>query len=384
MYELIYIEVNAVCITILLYILYKSRSSSDKRAETVAFNNVVIATCAILILDIMWMLNDKKPGEFSYVLNCVINAVFLFLTGFISYLWLIFVNYKIKGSETNKKYLLLMALPLAVLAILCATSPWTKIIFYITDANAYMRGDGYLIQPIISYSYVITASVQVIRCMSREKIPQRRTELATLFSFFILPIIGSTLCILIYGLPTSWPCTTLSLLMVYINLQSYQISTDGLTELNNRRQFDKYLLGAVSDTHRAKRLFLFLMDIDDFKVINDTYGHLTGDAALVKTAKTLQEICQSKEAFLARYGGDEFALIFFCNKAFDAEGLKAGIECAFEGISDVSYKLTLSIGMAEYTPDHEALSVIAAKENLILMADAALYAAKEKKKKQKQ
>lgn len=156
-------------------------------------------------------------------------------------------------------------------------------------------------------------------------------------------------------------------------------SLDGLTEIPNRRQFDLIYAG---EWRRAVRrdyvLSVALIDIDHFKLLNDTYGHAVGDEALIKVAHTLEQMTRRAGDFVARYGGEEFALILpnsdqqgaseFCQRLADAVKALA-IPNQGSSVADV---VTLSIGVVS-CPASKADD----RMRLLQAADANLYQAKE-------
>jgi len=162
--------------------------------------------------------------------------------------------------------------------------------------------------------------------------------------------------------------------------------TDDLTGLGNRRYFDQELERLIALAHReAGCISLALVDIDHFKGINDTYGHLTGDLVLMETARRLQKNRRISDAF-CRYGGEEFAIImpFTDNDgAFAmAEKIRQRVSsepCALD-VTGTGYEipLTVSIGLAAYaahpaTRTQDKIASVALIEN----ADNALYSAKQ-------
>jgi len=85
---------------------------------------------------------------------------------------------------------------------------------------------------------------------------------------------------------------------------------DGLTGISNRRQFDQYLEISFKNSLRSgKPLSLIMADIDYFKAYNDNYGHLKGDECLIKVAKTMVSSVKRPLDLVARFGGEEFAVI---------------------------------------------------------------------------
>ena len=90
-----------------------------------------------------------------------------------------------------------------------------------------------------------------------------------------------------------------------------QISTDPLTRLNNRGQLAGYISQKSNIYHENRLTIVIMFDINDFKLVNDTYGHAEGDRALILVANALKEVTRnhSMPMFLARYGGVEFILV---------------------------------------------------------------------------
>ncbi|NCB93745.1 MAG: EAL domain-containing protein [Clostridia bacterium] len=101
--------------------------------------------------------------------------------------------------------------------------------------------------------------------------------------------------------------------MLYLNLDRIhqQLEYDDLTGVFNRRHIDKYLLTYLDSAKKRKKdLGIAMVDLDSFKILNDTHGHLAGDEALTSVAKILEtNIALSKGDFVARFGGDEFMVV---------------------------------------------------------------------------
>lgn len=162
----------------------------------------------------------------------------------------------------------------------------------------------------------------------------------------------------------------------------YKANTDVLTGLNNHRYFYDQLESIYLDEKNATNLSLIFFDIDYFKDYNDMFGHLKGDIVLKSIGSKLKEILSGEEATIARYGGDEFAVLL-PNKTKEqayviGEKIRVEIEkMYFEGQDYLSSKnLTVSIGIA-FNDDH-----INGYIDLIKRADDALYKAKFTRKNQ--
>lgn len=154
---------------------------------------------------------------------------------------------------------------------------------------------------------------------------------------------------------------------------------DALTKLSNRAAFDEYLTQSlVRFHHKPFDLSLVVIDIDDFKNINDTYGHTAGDKTLQVIANTIQKKV-SKDVFVARYGGEEFVLIYSYQKETE---LVQELNLLNKSIARLPFKfkdnkvsITLSIGATHVTREDNIHTVFE-------RADKAMYQAKAKGKNQ--
>lgn len=153
---------------------------------------------------------------------------------------------------------------------------------------------------------------------------------------------------------------------------------DGLTDLYNRRAFDDHLEWSLADVIRTgEPLSMVLLDLDDFKQINDTLGHPEGDAVLEAVAAELQASVRGND-FPARYGGEEFSVIFPRTdreaSLVVAEKFRAGIGRERPGRP----RVTASIGISTLTVDTnaEGNAVKPLAERMLVEADRALFTAK--------
>ncbi|MCS0584547.1 diguanylate cyclase [Massilia pinisoli] len=153
---------------------------------------------------------------------------------------------------------------------------------------------------------------------------------------------------------------------------------DPLTKIANRRHFDAFLEKEWQRAIRnAQPLSLVVLDVDHFKLYNDTLGHAAGDVCLQRVARTLQDHAARPTDLAARYGGEEFVLLFAETPAENAARLAEMIRTAVEAQeipnprSPTSTWLTVSVGVATIVPTQ-----LDAIDNLFVCADRAMYAAK--------
>lgn len=147
--------------------------------------------------------------------------------------------------------------------------------------------------------------------------------------------------------------------------------TDSLTELYNQRHFYARLNEEVTRAKRQRHpLSLILMDLNDFKVYNDQYGHLAGDEVLREAGEIIRSCIREAVDSGYRYGGDEFAIILIDADLDIAEEIGHRIEKAFEK----SGKVTVSLGYSKFSEEMEV-------KDLVANADKELYLQKNNFKK---
>jgi len=153
-----------------------------------------------------------------------------------------------------------------------------------------------------------------------------------------------------------------------------QATMDEMTGLANRRRFQEALGKAIAHAHRTgEPLSLVLVDVDNFKRVNDTYGHQCGDSVLRALGAILRARTRAADT-AARYGGEELAVIMpgtdAAGACISAEELRTAVAAAVVDGPDWPVTVTASFGVAEIGP------MVADGEALVAAADAALYIAK--------
>ena len=152
---------------------------------------------------------------------------------------------------------------------------------------------------------------------------------------------------------------------------------DAVTGIANRRNFDDYL---ELEWRRVRRegapLSLLMIDIDHFKLFNDTYGHPKGDECLKEVAQALRRALHRPGDLCARYGGEEFAVILPGTDAQGAAGVAESLRSSVESLgvaheASSTSVVTISVGVGTATPGDQASA-----ESLVSVADKALYDAK--------
>ena len=154
--------------------------------------------------------------------------------------------------------------------------------------------------------------------------------------------------------------------------------TDALTGLYNRRGFMTLAEQHLKIANRLKaRVFMLYADLDNLKLINDSFGHQEGDTALKETAQILRETFREAD-IVSRIGGDEFVVMPIGNSERETESVNLRLQNNLDSNNNKrnKYTLSLSIGITHYDPEHPVTL-----EELLFQGDKLMYEQKLKKKK---
>ncbi|MEA5040315.1 MAG: diguanylate cyclase [Clostridiaceae bacterium] len=344
MNKLSYIELNAFAFTFLFLCFTNIYQKSKKYLYDQKLFLVMAASNAVLlILDSLQWLMDGRPGAALRVVLIVVSVAFSAMTPVACFLWSIYADYQICRNEAHlKKLFLPMSVPLLINLILSVLSAFYGLIFVIDQNNIYHRGPLFYLMTAICYFYLFYSLVFIIH---KRKTVEHKVYVALLL-FALPPFVGGIIQALIYGVSIVWDCMTISMFIIFINIQNSQLHTDSLTGLYNRRQFDNYMQECLRDCNEGIKFGLIMADLDSFKKINDSWGHVAGDTALMEAGKILKESFR-KEDIICRYGGDEFVIALKVSGKIElskmVERLKKNID-DFNKSSELPYSINFSVG----------------------------------------
>src|SRR5690554_4692213 len=202
-----------------------------------------------------------------------------------------------KGLLRARKILLV---PNVINLITAALSPSFGPIFSVNAHNQYARGDLFFVF-IAAYVTNLLLLILITLEVGRRNNYPIAGRMAAL-SFFT--IAGTSIQLVHPAVYTTWHCVTLALLLYFLLMSEFDSSFDALTCLYNRAAFDQ----AVQQMGAGEGFSLIMLDIDDFKVINDTYGHECGDG-VIKTVAAVIRTSFDRDYTCYRIGGDEFSII---------------------------------------------------------------------------
>lgn len=372
-----YLQINIFCmiILLLLYLLliYRNRSGYT----IVIYKKVLILCFLFCFVDIIAFVFRETNFLLSSFILKFFNSFYYILPILIGDYWNSLMEAKFTNKFFEHKFIKSICNFLPFVAIfLVILNLFTGILFVIDSNNIYVRGQYFGIYAAIQFAYLLYPIYQSLKIYFTSKNIAIKSQILPFCFYALAPLIAGVIQYVFYGVSCLQVGITIAALMIFLFYQEEEISMDKLTGINNRNSFNEYIQNKFNNTNSDQIISLMFMDINDFKLINDRYGHLVGDDILVKVAATIKKTCNDfdKNLFLARYGGDEFVLVSI-NSEDELIKLKNKIN---ENVTNESkkykYKVSLSIGYVTGLKKY-----FESVEQLIRLADDDMYKNKKKK-----
>lgn len=303
-----YVIVCLICAVSLLCSVYNIRKY-NKPSKSLNYLRVsVIFAVASALIGII------SPLREAGILNLGIDASYFCTSTFLicnimcglMWFWASETAQKNWTSSTLNRRLLL-SLPFIVVCLLIATSKYHHLIFYFDDGH-YCRGPLLTRLTFICLLYIAVSGLSAfIQSFAKKNYIPRK--LYRTLSIYSLGIVASQVLEIIFG-RYIFPIRIVAFAIIYFIISERtlkaSISIDTMTGVNNRNALERYLHRDFDNCIDTS--FFLILDINDFKQINDKHGHLAGDRAIEIVSKAIK-LSVPPKYYLARYGGDEFVIL---------------------------------------------------------------------------
>lgn len=364
------IQLNIFMTILLAGIIIHAYFNLDKKEEVNRlFFGLMFLTLIILFLEILSVLLNSGVDIRFITAHKTVNTLGFALTPLVPIVAVLYVYKKTNPyQKISSKKLFWLSAPLVANSILSLGSYHFNWIFRITDQNVYLRGPLWFISPISSYFYYILNLL--ILFTSRKKF--NNEELFTLSMLSVIPGLLSIFQLFYFVYLTIWNSVVIAIMINYVFIINSQTMIDPLTGLGNRVAYNKY----IASLRRRSNIVLSVVniDLDNFKIINDLWGHHQGDEVLKAFAGQLKEVFGN--GFLIRWGGDEFIVLLNENRKEELEKyLKTLINKVneYNERNDLPSKINFSYGMAIFNNGYHSI------DDLIHHSDKLMYEEKQKK-----
>ena len=359
-YFIYYTESSMICLIIFGIILVHDLSRIDRQEKQIRFDYALASFMLYFISDACWaaVISGVLPRTLASVI--IANYFNNFFMALITYNWFMYV---LSVEKVGKRYTPLQKFSLAFPLFLSAL---VSLVIYIVkpeimiDADLNTTALSTVMLIAVPIVYIIAILIYTIRVAVSTKSREERREHIRLGALPLAIVFGGLLqVILLEAVPIFCFCCTIVMIIFYIQSIESQVSIDPLTGLNNRGQLQHYIQQESNLFREGLRTYVAMIDINDFKKINDGYGHAEGDHALVMIADALRKTAGSVgfPVFISRYGGDEFVIIMHCSDEKGPEKMAAEIRGQIKANSEkagVPYNISIAFGYDELSPYGES------------------------------
>ena len=364
------IVVNGIGVCLIGFLFMTMTQKNETRFIThklfILMINITLVGC---IVEVLSFVIDGKVFTGSIVLSYIMNSFLFFGTVSIGFLWCIYVDLRVNNSLRGAlKRAAWLAIPFAANSVLIFVNLFGNgALFSVSPDNVYSRGPFVVVPYVVLFFYFFYS----IYIAHRRKKNILRMTFFPIACFIVPCMIGTLLQGLMYGLTIGWTSVAIAFMFVYTQTQYLDIFVDSLSGLNNRRYLDN-LLSRLRSMPEAQ-FYGLMMDINDFKRINDACGHSAGDRALRNIGNILYN-CVPDNAVAIRYAGDEFIVLIHTDDENEAKQLVESIDNSlreFNRSSNESYTLSVSTGCCRFgTKDRS--------EDILSAMDTEMYSAKQR------
>lgn len=349
-------------ILIVIYLIIKMKSKVKSYGKGLLKLIIIASAVAIVVEPLTWIF-DGMQFFGAFFLEYSTNFLLFMMGPILGGLMLSYVDYHIfkdrKRISTRKFYQGISIVTFVVLII----NMFYPIYFAVDPVtNSFSSGDYKWMHYLGLASLYIYMFLFVI--MNRKRI--KFYVINIFLVFFMLPIMGMIVQLFDSRLYFSWTSIVLGILVAYIFLETTSTEEDHLTKLYNRKSYENYVEHLIE---ADKRFSVILIDLDNFKKINDQYGHNKGDQAIVAFAQVLQKVFHI-DSLVSRLGGDEF-IVVIDKENLELEKHISNIDRLLKKQEDkIINRLSFSYGYQEYSQEMTA-------DELFMTVDNKMY--KDKK-----
>ncbi len=337
-----------------------------KNNEDKVLLGIIILVIIACIADAITFSVDGHTGPAVKALAYVSNNILFLSNMAIGPLWVMLISLHINGV-VSKFQRLFMFIVCGMITVLMIVNFFDPIVFDINERNVYIRGPLFMLKNLLEV--ILMADGVIIYLISRYR--SGGVKFFPVLQFVCPIFICVCLQMFYYGISTIWVGIAVGYTSLMLALQNENIFIDKLTGLYNRYYLDKI----SGELKRKRKITMMMLDMNDFKSINDNFGHSQGDDALVSLADVLEKTVGAKGT-VVRYAGDEFVIILNNGDEEAAEQCKQLIKKNLEVFNvrhKKKYKLSASIGVGVFDLEKSNVDKILEKIDKRMYEDKRAY-----------
>ena len=368
--NIITFNLYSIILLIIIYFHFMINEEKDSLQNKLYLLMLQI-TILLLIVDIFSRF-DGKADTIYFAINHVANFLIFIINPILPSIWILYVHITVLQDAKKTRRLLVPLIAINVInAGMVVFTQYFGWYYFIDANNIYHRGPLFLVSGFSTIALILIAFVFLF--INRSKLKKR--QYYSLIFFAVLPFACIILQMIYYGISLMLNSVVLSLLIVFLNIQNRGIFIDYLTGVNNRKKLDSYLKKKINASVEGNTFSAIMIDLNNFKAINDSFGHDEGDRVLQDCVGLLKN-CLKQNDFIARYGGDEFCVILDTSQKADLDEMIQRMNQSIDSYNrsgNRPYQVGFSMGYAIY--DYKSQLKIEEFQKLI---DIQLYKNKQR------
>ena len=346
----------------------------NSRLEDRIFSWMMYLVLVACLIEPLTFYVDGRPGRHNYLINLLGNTYLYGANVVGSFLFCVYVDlilYK-SGSRAKRIYNKLAFFVVILLLSLLLNLSFGYY-FYVGPDNVYHR------QALAGFFYIYTllCCIYSISILYIHRYKHGKVAFFPIYMYLVPIVTGSILQMFIYGVSLAWLGTAIGVVSLYMSMLSQSSYLDALTGLYNRLFFKQMM-------YRIKKKSIddyygIMLDMDNFKSINDNYGHSAGDRALIDAAYIFRQATEGTTASVFRYAGDEFVILIKTDSEEDVTDLEKRLHeeaDKFNAGSERAYKVGFSIGHDRFDCYEDT------QDSFLKKIDTAMYINKEQRRKE--
>lgn len=353
-YITVYIEIAVVTIVYMTVLFFNVRKEMGDEWEVNLFRGIIFSLILAIIADAVTQAQYRGFLHMNHILVAFLYGFYMFIfSGVLPFLWFVFVEKRLGGELLeNRAAVIISMIPLAIVSFMAFASIKTGWFYEVDEYGIYTRGRYWTLQVVVNYIYFLFTTIHAFLVARKEPSVVQRRQYYIMASFVVAPFIGGLFQLFIGNHPFVAPSVSISMLLVFINIQGNLIHNDSLTGLFNRMSAERYIDELNADASESKPFYIYKMRIEGLRAINYMHGYAKGDQAIKTVARVLQRVTKKYGALVASLGGVDFIAVMDNKNFTKRDDLEEAVKEALEKEvkrRKLPYDLNLAIGRTQCT-----------------------------------
>ncbi|WXR62577.1 GGDEF domain-containing protein [Peptostreptococcaceae bacterium AGR-M142] len=375
-----FIDIDSDLIAMIILFIVMSSFLKQKKRDFInkkILIYLVSSNIVMLFLEIVLKYVKIYPLIISRSQYYMLFYIYIFFSTLPVIYFTIYLDYRVffdqEGLIKRSYYYIIPSILTFIILTMNHFGKYKNFVFFIDENNNYFRGKGV---PLIVFFNALLLIYSIVLTFKENKNLSKRIR-TSIISADVLPLAVVSYQVFYCGIIYIWSFFALGILILYINIELKAVSKDYLTNIYNRKFVDEYIIYRLKKSPKENLFAVIMIDLDDFKNINDIHGHDEGDQALIITANILKKSVKSKD-IVARFAGDEFLIVLDIDEITKLRKIIKRIKENFESFNyrnNKPYQIKYSLGASIFNQKRHKTY-----EDILREVDNKMYKQKQRRK----